>query len=110
MSLKSLLLPALLAAGLAGAPALADGTQVRTVEIDRAALTTEAGAARAYDQIRLAALQACRSENRGGAAFNRGVRLCVEDTMARTVAALDAPRLSALNERRGRPIQLASAH
>ncbi|MEQ8435122.1 MAG: UrcA family protein [Oceanicaulis sp.] len=109
MNLKSLLLPALIAAGLAGAPALAQEAETRTVEIDRAALTTDTGAALAYNQIRLAALQACRAENRGGAAFDYGVRLCVKDTLARTVDALDAPRLSALNDRREAEIRVASA-
>ena len=109
MTMKSLLLPALLAAGLASAPALADGAETRTIVIDRAALTTDAGAARVHDQIRIAALQACRAENRGGAAFDRGVRLCVADTVNRAVEALDAPRLSALNERSERTTRLASA-
>lgn len=109
MTLKSLLLPALLAAGLASAPALAEEAETRTVQIDRSALTTDAGAAQAYVLIHAAAQQACRAENRGGVAFDNRVRLCVADTVARTVEALDAPRLSALNNRRERTIRLASA-
>lgn len=109
MTLKSLLLPAFAAVALSGAPALADEAETRTVAIDRAALTTEAGAARAYAAIETAARAACRAENRGGAAFDRSVRLCTADTVSRAVEALDAPALTALHERARSPITLASA-
>jgi UrcA family protein len=109
MTLKSLLLPALIASALFGAPALADEAATRTVAIDRAALTTEAGAAHAYASIQTAARSACRAENRGGAGFERGVRICTADTVERTVEALNAPRLTALHERTESAIALASA-
>lgn len=109
MTLKSLLLPAFAASALFGAPALADDAESRTVAIDRAALATESGAARAYAAIQSAARAACRAENRGGAAFERGVRICTADTVERTVEALNAPRLTALHERGEAAITLASA-
>jgi UrcA family protein len=109
MNLKSLLLPVLIAGALSGAPALAADAQSRSVQIDRAALTTEAGAARAYADIEAAARAACRAENRGGVAFERAVRLCTADTVAKTVEALNTPRLTFLHERRDSPITLASA-
>lgn len=109
MYLKSLILPALTAATMFGAPALADDAQVRAVEIDRSALSTEDGARRTYDAIEAAARAACRAENRGGAAFARSMRICTEDTVKRTVEAINAPALSALLDRRSDPIALASS-
>ena len=109
MTLKSLLLPALAVSALFGAPALADEAQTRKFAIDRAALATDDGAARAYAAIETAARAACRAENRGGAAFERGVRICTADTVERTINALNAPRLTALHERREPAITLASA-
>lgn len=111
MTLKSLLLPAFAAAALSnalsGAPAMADQAQSRTVTIDRATLSTQAGAAHAYAAIETAARAACRAENRGGAAFDRSVRLCTADTVARAVTALDAPRLTALHQNQERAVTLA---
>ncbi|MEQ8405160.1 MAG: UrcA family protein [Oceanicaulis sp.] len=112
MTFKSLLLPAFFAAALLTPPSLAlepaGEAHARTVEIDRASLSTEAGADRAYARIRLAARAACRAENRGGAASDRGVRLCVEDTFARTLEEIDAPPLTALHELRQAKRRLAS--
>ena len=110
MTLKSLLLPAFCAA-LLSAPAFAGPAAApasRMVEIDRAALLTEAGARETYADITAAAHAACRAENRGGAAYERRLRLCVDDTLARTVEALDAPSISALHQRREAVRQLAS--
>lgn len=105
---KVLLLPAL-ALALASAPALAEDTTTRTVQIDRAQLTTEAGANAAYQAITRTALEACRDENRGGAAFERSVRICTNEAVTRTVASLDAPLLTAHHNREPVRIRLASA-
>jgi UrcA family protein len=106
---KFLLLPALSAALLAAAPALAnDEAASRTVSIAPAELTTKAGAAAVHARISQAALAACRAENRGGAAFERSVRICAADTVARTVAAIDAPLLTAEHAEQPERIRLAS--
>ncbi|MGJ3230238.1 MAG: UrcA family protein [Oceanicaulis sp.] len=100
MTLKSLLLPAFFAAMITVSPvqAQADAPASRTVQIDRDALSTQAGAEAALAAIHAAARTACRAENRGGAAYELGLRLCIEDSVARTVHLLDAPRLTALLE------------
>ncbi len=110
MKTEVLLLPALAASLLVAAPALADDAAAsRQISIDPAELTTEAGARAVLARINTAALSACRAENRGGAAYEMSVRLCVEDTVARTVAALDAPMLTARHDGEMARIQLASA-
>jgi UrcA family protein len=106
---KFLLLPALSTTLLAAAPALADEEAAsREVSIAPAELTTEAGAAAVHARISQAALAACRAENRGGAAPARSVRICTQDTVARTVAALDAPLLTAEHLGQANRIRLAS--
>ncbi len=106
---KVLLLPALAAALLTAAPALADDTAAsRDVSIAPAELTTEAGVAAVHARISTAALAACREENRAGAAFERGVRICVEDTVKRAVTQLDAPLLTAHHRGAMERIRLAS--
>ncbi len=106
---KFLLLPAL-AAVIFAAPALAnDAPASRDVAIYAAELRTEAGAARIHARITSAAQAACRAENRGGAAFERGVRICTKDAVARAVAQLDAPLLTAHHAGETGPLQLASA-
>ena len=92
---KFLLLPAL-ATALVAAPAFAnEDAASRDVSISAAELSTEAGAARVHARITTAALSACREENRGGATFERSVRICTEDTVERAVAQLDTPLLTA---------------
>lgn len=106
---KFLLLPALAAACLTATPAVAQGEAAsRAVSLAPAELTTQAGAAAVHARISQAALAVCRAENRGGAAYERRVRICAEDTVARTVAALDAPLLSAHHAGRADRIRLAS--
>lgn len=110
MKIQVLLLPALSAALLAAAPALADDEAAsREISIAPAELITEAGAAAVHARIQTAALAACRAENRGGAAFERSVRICVEDTVSRTIAQLDAPRLTARHQSAMDRLRLASA-
>lgn len=108
MSYKSFLLPALAAVALTAAPSFAEDAESRTLEINRAELLTEAGAARTYAQIRTVATEACRAENRGGVDFARTVQICVTDTVERTVKSLDAPLLTARHDGHQREIQLAS--
>lgn len=109
MKTQLLLLPALAAGVLAAAPALADDDAAsRKISVDRTELNTQAGAEAVHARITAAAQSACRAENRGGAAFEMSVRLCVEDTVARTVAALDAPFLTAHHTGEMARIQLAS--
>ena len=110
MKVQVLLLPALAASLLAAAPAFAtDEAASRQIPIDPTELTTQTGVEAVLDRINMAALSACREENRGGAAFELSVRLCVEDTVARTVAILDAPMLTARHHGERARIQLASA-
>ena len=110
MKTEVLLLPALAAALLAAAPAAAgDQAATRQVSVDPVELTTQDGARDMLARINAAAQSACREENRGGAAYELSVRLCVEDTLARTVSALDAPPLTAHHNGDSARIQLASA-
>lgn len=105
---KFLLLPAL-AAALVAAPALAnDEAASRTLTISTAELSTQAGAANVHERIVLAAIDACREENRGGADTQRSIRICTEDSVKRTVAALDAPLLTAHHSGEAQRIRLAS--
>ena len=109
MKTQLLLLPALAASLFAAAPALADeNAATRQVGIDRAELMTQAGAQAVHARITSAAQAVCRAENRGGAAFEMSMRVCVEDTVARTVAAVDAPVLTAHHLGESARIRLAS--
>lgn len=105
---KFLLLPAL-AAVLVAAPALAtEEAASRTLTISAAELSTQAGVASVHARIVAAALDACREENRGGAVPEQSVRICTEDSVARTVAKLDAPLLTAHHSGEAQRIRLAS--
>ena len=109
MKTQVLLLPALAASLMAAEPAFADDEAAsRQISIEPMELTTPAGASAVLARINIAAQSACRAENRGGAAYERSVRLCAEDTVARTVAALDAPLLTTRHDRETARIQLAS--
>lgn len=99
-----------LALTLGAGPALAQpgDAQSRQVSLTRIDLSTAHGAEAAYRLISDAARDACRSENRFGAGYERGLRTCIADTVERAVDQLDAPRLTALHEARNEPTRLAS--
>lgn len=106
---KVLLLPALaLVASLTGPASADDAPAQREIAISPAELTTPAGAEAVHGRIHAAAQSACRAENRGGAASERSIRICTQDTVDRTVAALDAPLLTAHNSQEAVRIRLAS--
>ncbi|MEO1040321.1 MAG: UrcA family protein [Pseudomonadota bacterium] len=95
------------AALAAPAMSLAEEPAALQITIDRAALTTPAGAEAAYQQIAGAALTVCRAENRHGAGFERALRICITDTIERSVSALDAPLVDAQHAARPATITLA---
>lgn len=107
--MKTIMLLPALAAALFAAPALAnDDAASRGVSISAADLSTPAGVARIHSLIEATALDVCQEENRGGVAYRESVRICTEDTVARTVAELDAPLLTAHHDGLVARIQLAS--
>jgi len=104
MSLK---FAAIVAASLFATAAAAADQSAKSVALDRAALGDPEKAERALDAIERAALDVCRAENRHGAMSARGVRVCVADTVARAVQAVDAPALTRLHAGREAAVQLA---
>jgi len=86
---------ALALAATLGPQSAAEAPASTTIQIDRASLTDPKAARAALDSIRAASLEVCRQENAHGAMAERSIRICAEDTLKRTVTALDAPALTA---------------
>ncbi len=65
------------------------------LSFDRAMLATEAGAADVMHDVHDVVHTVCAAEHYPGV-FMRAMRSCMRDTMARTVAAINAPTLTTL--------------
>ena len=101
-------LMAVSAAGIA-APAMAAGpAETETLKIDRAALADPAYAGAVIEKIERTAQKVCRQENAHGAMSDRGLRICMADTVERTVAEIGSPALARALEGRAAPMRLAS--
>ena len=68
----------------------------KEVEFDRDDLDDPAYVEALYTEIGLAAREVCKEEFRGSPHFNARVRHCIKVSMARAVADIDAPMLTAL--------------
>ena len=68
----------------------------KSVVFDRAYLSDPAYVEALYSEIGLAAREVCKEEFRGSPHFNARVRHCIKVSMARAVADIDAPMLTAL--------------
>ncbi|WP_421789740.1 UrcA family protein [Hyphobacterium sp.] len=90
------LLPALVlgAQALSGAPASAELT------FSPAELTTQDGAQSVYNRVVDTAQRVCEAENRHSAMSATATRLCVQDTVARTVEQIAAPQLTEIHASR----------
>lgn len=60
---------------------------------DRAELATSSGAEGVYGRLVATATALCAIENRDGAMAQRGIRICVADTVERAIHDMDAPVL-----------------
>ncbi len=65
------------------------------LSFDRAMLTTQSGAAHLMNDVYDTVHDVCAAEHRPGV-YMRAMRACMRDTMARTVAAINAPTLTTL--------------
>ena len=94
--LNALLPLALLAASgpMTPAPAQADFT------FDRSELATQHGSEAVYARIHNVAEQVCAEENSNGVMEAYGTRICIADTVARTIADINAPTLSHIHAQR----------
>lgn len=102
---------ALIAVSAAGfaAPAMAAGpAEAETLKIDRAALADPVYAETVIRKIERTALKVCRAENAHGAMSDRGLRICMADTVERTVAEIGSAALARVLEGRAAPMRLAS--
>jgi UrcA family protein len=68
----------------------------KAVDFDRAKLGDPAYIEALYAEIELAAVEVCKAELRGSPFYHSKVRNCVKVSMARAVAEIDAPMLTAL--------------
>lgn len=87
------LLPALMLAAANG-PASAE------LSFTHAELTTPAGANAVYQRVVSVAEQVCAEENRHSAMSATATRLCVTDTVARTLDQIAAPQLNEIHAAR----------
>ncbi len=90
------LLPALFlgAASMAGSPASAE------LSYTQAELATQSGAAAVYQRVIAVAERVCADENRHTAMAATAARICVADTVERTIAQIAAPNLSQIHAAR----------
>lgn len=83
------LLPALL---LVSGPF--DGSAAEApLTFDRAELQTEAGRTALYERVVDVATDVCEAENQNGMMPTLSIRICVADTVERTITAIGEPRL-----------------
>jgi UrcA family protein len=91
---------ALLPALFLGASSLAGGPASAELSFATADLTTPAGAQSVYDRIADTAQRVCAEENRHSVMSATATRLCVNDTIKRTLDAVAAPQLHEIHAAR----------
>ena len=96
---------ALLPALLLGVTAPADDPASAELTFTQAELATAAGAEAVYDRIARTAQRVCAEENRHSPMSATATRLCVSDTIARTLDQVAAPQLRELGSLLPRPEQ-----
>ncbi|WP_421788597.1 UrcA family protein [Hyphobacterium sp.] len=91
---------ALLPALFLGASSLAGGPASAELSFATADLTTPAGAQSVYERIADTAQRVCAEENRHSAMSATATRLCVRDTIERTLDQIAAPQLNEIHASR----------
>jgi UrcA family protein len=94
------MLNALLPALFLGATSFAGGPASAELSFTQTELSTQSGSAAVYQRVVDVAGQVCAAENRNSAMAATAVRICVADTVDRTVAQIAAPQLSQIHAAR----------
>lgn len=94
------MLNALLPALFLGASAVAGNPASAELSYTQAELSTHSGSAAVYQRLVTAAERVCADENRHSAMAATATRICVADTVARTVSEIAAPQLDQIHAAR----------
>lgn len=94
------MLNALLPALFLGTTAFVGGPASAELSFSQAELSTHSGSAAVYQRVVSAAERVCAAENRNSAMAATAARICVTDTVERTVAQIAAPQLSEIHAAR----------
>jgi len=94
------MLNALLPALFLGATSVAGGPASAELSYTPAELTTQSGSAAVYERVVDVANRVCTAENRNSAMAATAIRICVADTVERTVGQIAAPQLSQIHAAR----------
>jgi len=94
------MLNALLPALFLGASAVAGNPASAEFSYTQAELATHSGAAAVYQRVVTAAERVCADENRHSAMAATAARICVTDTVERTIAQIAAPNLTQIHAAR----------
>jgi UrcA family protein len=100
------------AAGAIASLALAQPSHAadsRVVRFDDLNLRADAGVARLYDRLRVAARQVCGASYTTNLYAKTSYRRCVSETLSRAVAEVDVAELTARHEKQDGPHRLAPA-
>lgn len=94
------MLNALLPALFLGATAFAGGPASAELSYSQAELATQSGSAAVYERVVAVAERVCADENRNSAMAATAARLCVADTIDRTITQIAAPQLTRIHAAR----------
>lgn len=94
------MLNALLPALFLGAASFAGGPATAEFSYTQAELATQSGSAAVYQRVVAVAERVCADENRHSAMAATSARICVTDTVERTIAQIAAPNLTQIHAAR----------